>query len=162
MGQNPRNAEYVKEYNRKMLLRLLRMQPMSRSELARRMGVTRAATAKMADALIAEGVVKVTQGSRLGRSSAPLTLDPDAAFGLGIYLNRDGCKIGLVDLCGQLRASGQLRLDGGSSEEMLEAMTDALREMIGSIPKEKLVGVGICAPGPLDGERGHFLRRIQR
>ena len=67
MGQNPRNAEYVKEYNRKMLLRLLRMQPMSRSELARRMGVTRAATAKMADALIAEGVVKVTQGSRLGR-----------------------------------------------------------------------------------------------
>ena len=44
MAQKPRNADYTKEYNRKAVLRNLRRNAMSRAELARATGLTRAAT----------------------------------------------------------------------------------------------------------------------
>ncbi|MGM9589347.1 MAG: hypothetical protein ACI3V0_04140, partial [Faecousia sp.] len=43
MAQKPRNADYTKEYNRKAILRILRHKAMSRAELARATGLTRAA-----------------------------------------------------------------------------------------------------------------------
>ena len=44
MAQKPRNADYTKEYNRKAAVRILRHNAMSRAELARATGLTRAAT----------------------------------------------------------------------------------------------------------------------
>ena len=49
-----RNADYTKEYNRKLVLRLLRYQPLSRAEIARRTGLTRASTSLIASELLAE------------------------------------------------------------------------------------------------------------
>lgn len=43
LAQKPRNADYTKEYNRKAVLRILRNKTMSRAELARATGLTRAA-----------------------------------------------------------------------------------------------------------------------
>ena len=48
MAQKARNAGYTKEYNQKSVLRILRRQPMSRAELARATGLTRAATSLIA------------------------------------------------------------------------------------------------------------------
>ena len=48
MPKVARNAEYTKEYNRKLILRLLRTQAMSRAEIARQTGLTRASTSLIA------------------------------------------------------------------------------------------------------------------
>ena len=53
-----RNADYTKEYNRKLVLRLLRYQPLSRAEIARRTGLTRASTSLIASELLADGLVR--------------------------------------------------------------------------------------------------------
>ena len=42
MTQKPRNADYTKEYNRKAVLSMLRRSSMSRAELARATGLSRA------------------------------------------------------------------------------------------------------------------------
>ncbi len=159
VGKNPRNAEYIKDYNRKLFLRLLRSAPMSRSELARRMGVTRSATAKIAEELLEEGCIAVTEGTPVGRTSAPLTLCPDWGYAVGIYLNRDGCRIGLVDICGGLHGEIRLHLEDRHASEKPHILAEAIREMAvrENIPHQKILGVGICAPGPLDGEQGRIL-----
>lgn len=70
MPQKPRNADYTKEYNRKSILRILRHNAMSRAELARATGLTRAATSLIVDELLKGGIGKSCWGS----VSAPLAL----------------------------------------------------------------------------------------
>lgn len=161
MVKNARNAEYTKEYNRKMFLRLLRTEPMSRAEVARRMGLTRAATSLIAEELLSEGLIVETAAgtTRRGRTPVPLALRRDAGYAVGVYLNRDGCTAGLVDMCGNVLTQDRLRLEDTAAEEKLELLVHDIERMIQDalIPREKIVGVGVSAPGPLDGERGMIL-----
>lgn len=159
MGKNPRNVEYIREYNRKLFLSFLRSGEMSRSELARRMGVTRAATANIADELLQEGYISQTDGAPVGRSAAPLKLRADCRYAIGVYLNRDGCTVGIVDICGGLHGVKELHLDGNTIEEKIDPLVFVIQELIQNvkIPLEKIVGIGVSAPGPLDGENGTIL-----
>lgn len=161
MVKNARNAEYTKEYNRKMFLRLLRMSPMSRAEVARRMGLTRAATSLIAEELLSEGLIEETTAAvtRRGRTPVPLVLRHDAGYAVGVYLNRDGCTAGLVDMCGEVLDQEQIRLEGSGDREKLEPLVNAIAQMLrrSGISHEKVVGVGVSAPGPLDGECGKIL-----
>ncbi len=156
MGKPARNAEYTKEYNRKLFLRLLRAQPLSRSEIARRMGLTRAATSLMAEELLAEGYLLEPAEKPLGRNPVPLQLIPDAAFAVGICLNRDGCSVGIVNLCGQVVHQERMH---GIGPDTLPELAQGVARMLqdAGIPRERVVGVGISAPGPLDGENGRIL-----
>lgn len=161
MVKNTRNAEYTKEYNRKMFLRLLRMAPISRAEIARRMGLTRAATSLIADELMGEGLIEETTANATsrGRTPVPLTLRHDAGYAVGVYLNRDGCTAGLVDMCGVVLTKERLHLEGTENREKLDILAEAIEGMQRrmNIPKEKMIGIGVSAPGPLDGENGRIL-----
>lgn len=159
--KNTRNAEYTKEYNRKLFLRLLRMAPLSRAEIARRMGLTRAATTLIADELLAEGLIEETTCSATyrGRTPVPLKLRCGAVYAVGVYLNRDGCTAGIVDMCGDVLVQERFHLEGTGKQERMEILAAEVEQMQrrAGIPREKLIGVGISAPGPLDGESGRIL-----
>lgn len=156
-----RNAEYTKEYNRKMFLRLLRVEPMFRAEIARRMGLTRAATSLIAEELLSEGLIceTVATEKRMGRTPVPLMIAPEAGFAIGVYLNRDGCTAGVVNMCGTVLAKKRLRVGDGVDHEKVAPLIEAIHHMVeeAEIPRQKLVGVGVSAPGPLDGESGRIL-----
>lgn len=161
MAKAVRNAGYTKEYNRKMFLRLLRREPLSRAELARRTGLTRAATSLIAEELLSEGLVMETTATthQLGRTPIPLVLRPDAGYAVGVYLNRSGCTAGLVDMCGNILCKENLQIGEGIAHEKVAPLVACISRMLSQtgIPRERLVGVGISAPGPLDGERGRIL-----
>lgn len=161
MSRNARNAEYTKEYNRKMMLRLLRNCPMSRAELARQLGLTRAAASLIADDLLQKGLITETAatGTKVGRTPVPLMLRPDAGYAVGVYLNRDGCTAGIVGMNGTLLTQTRLHLTGTGGSEKLMPLVSAIRNMVAQteIPWSKLVGIGVSAPGPLDGENGRIL-----
>lgn len=154
-----RNADYTKEYNRKLVLRLLRYQPLSRAEIARRTGLTRASTSLIASELLSDGLVREMSpvANPRGRTSTPLQLCPEAMYVIGIYLNRDGCSAGLVDAGGRILASSEVRMaDRGGRLEPLRQAVGKLSCMEG-VPRDRLMGIGISAPGPLDGESGRIL-----
>jgi len=161
MARSARNAEYTKEYNRKMFLRLLRREPLSRAEMARRLGLTRAASSLIADELLHEGIIRETiaTSKQLGRTPVPLALCPDWAYAIGVYLNRDGCTAALVNICGEVLEKERLRIGEGEGEEKLSPLVDSINRMLANarLSMDALVGVGISAPGPLDGESGRIL-----
>ncbi len=158
MPRSARNAEYTKDYNRKMFLRLLRSEPLSRSEIARRIGLTRAATSLIAEELMDLGYVKeaIPTDKPLGRNPVPLRLVGSAAYAVGIYLNRDECRVGIVDLLGNVLAQERFT---EITPAQIDVLADTVRRLIkeNAVPLEKVVGVGISAPGPLDGENGRIL-----
>ena len=159
MAKNTRNAEYTKKYNRNLFLRLLRMESMSQAEIARRIGLTRAAVSLITDELVHEGYITQTEASASGRGRPPVSLSliPDSAYAVGIYLNRDGCYAGLIDMCDNVHAKERVKLE--ETSDKLSAIEDAIHRLLkaSGIPQEKLCGVGISAPGPLDGEKGVIL-----
>lgn len=161
MGKSPRNAEYTKDYNRKMFIRLLRSGPMSRAEIARRLGLTRAATSLIAAELLEQGVVRETEytETRAGRTPIPVALRRDAGYAVGVYLSRDGCTIGIVDITEHLIGQEHLCFTEGSGNKNAQELADSIEALVQkhNVEKEKLVGIGISAPGPLDGERGRIL-----
>lgn len=159
MARVARNAEYTKEYNRKLILRMLRNQPISRSELARRTGLTRSSISLIVADLINEGVVRELEGieSRQGRTPLPLAVCGTAGYAIGVYLNRDGCTAGIVDMEGKVHVRRRIRIDDGADKcaPLLRAIEKMRREV--GFPDDKYCGIGISAPGPLDGESGRIL-----
>lgn len=155
MTQKPRNADYTREYNRKAVLRILRRQAMSRAELARATGLTRAAASLIVEELLNAGVVTelAPQSAGRGRSATPLALRPDSYYALAVDLARKGCTVGLCDIGGNLLQCRELP----EQRDMTDAIAGALASLLESVDRSKVLGIGISAPGPLDCENGRIL-----
>ena len=155
MTQKPRNADYTREYNRKAVLRILRRQAMSRAELARSTGLTRAAASLIVEELLNAGVVTelAPQSAGRGRSATPLALRPDSYYALAVDLARKGCTVGLCDIGGNLLQCRELP----EQSDMTDAIAGALASLLESVDRSKVLGIGISAPGPLDCENGRIL-----
>ena len=155
MTQKPRNADYTREYNRKAVLRILRRQAMSRAELARATGLTRAAASLIVEELLNAGVVTelAPQSAGRGRSATPLALWPDSYYALAVDLARKGCTVGLCDIGGNLVQCREIPEQG----DMVAAIIGALASLLETVDRRKVLGIGISAPGPLDCENGRIL-----
>lgn len=159
-----KNSAYTKLYNRRRLLGILRQMPTSRAELSRRMGLTRAAISLIAEELMAEGVIRESSAqpecSGPGRTPTMLKICDGAYYAVGVSLRRSGCKIGLEDLAGSLLAWQDVALEPGQSAQHRVARiargVQALLEEEG-VPRQRLLGVGVAAPGPVDTASGSLL-----
>lgn len=159
MPQKARNADYTREYNRKALVRILRSSPMSRAELARATGLTRAATSLIVEDLLAEGYLRELppQSVGRGRSATPLAVQEGSFYALGVEIARRGCSVGLIDMPGNLLAYHQI-LD---EEDLIGSIVSELEKLEKIVGQEKILGIGISSPGPLDSDKGQILNPPQ-
>lgn len=160
MPKAPRNAEYTKEYNRKTVLRLLRSGSMSRAEIARRMGLTRATLSLIADKLLKDGIVKeeIVSETHLGRTPVPLSLCPDSYYAIGVSLNRRSYSVALVNINEEVVISRKGDIADSSMTKII-MITDCIKQIIkeSGVPAEKIVGIGVSSPGPIDSKIGRIL-----
>lgn len=72
------NANNMKLRNQRSIINFLRQQPMSRADLSRRTGLTRAAISVLIDTLLGEGIVIEDQlvTGKVGRTSVTIKLNP--------------------------------------------------------------------------------------
>lgn len=150
-----KNSAYTKQYNRRRVLSLLRQTPMSRAELARQMGLTRAALSLITEELISEGLVResksICRTPGPGRFPTLLKLQGDAMYAVGVSLERDVCYVGVEDLSGKILKKKHI------APERLEDLLRTVKTMLKDLPKEKVLGIGVAAPGPVDSENGMIL-----
>lgn len=158
------NAGYIKEYNRKQVLGLLRSGSLSRAELARRTGLTRAAISVIAEELLADGLVEEraerSVSASKGRSPTPLVLSSSGVYAVGTYLCRDGCRMGLVNLRGEVSCQRALTPEEiRQPETALERIAFLVRDILNDsgVPSERLLGLGLSCPGPVDAGAGRLL-----
>ena len=152
----------MKSGNRRLILNIIKKTPVSRAELARKTGLTRAAVTLIVDELVRDGILieSGTMEAGYGRKPVLLDLNPASYYAAGLSLTRVGCRMGIMDIKGNLLISREADIancDG--ADKCLEWIADGLRKMIdkSALPAEKLLGLGISAPGPVDIVSGEIL-----
>ena len=162
MNKTARNAEYIKQYNRKKILSLLSRESLSRAELARRTGLTRSAISIITDELLGYQILMEHEAvaQKRGRSPAPLSLNPDRFCAAGIYLNRQSCRIGLVDIYGKCLETRTVPIY--PDEPVPEVLNEAAGQVRGILrnhpaAEKELLGIGVSVPGPVSVQSGRIV-----
>lgn len=157
------NAAEMKSFNRRLILDHLRQESISRAELARRTGLTRAAIGVIADQLLQDGILREGRTQQafggIGRKSQELEIHPDAFYSIGLNISRHNFSVGLSDFAGNIHSRIHKSLDPDmSSHDILEKIWVELAPFVSApLLPGRLLGLGITAPGPIDARRGMIL-----
>lgn len=155
------NASIMRQVNRKLILNHIRLRPISRAELAEATCLTRASVTQIIEELIGEGVVVETimvGRARLGRRSTQLAINPDAGAMFGVNLSRTQCNVGAINMRGEALLHNAEIVVGREPEDVLDAVANTIlrqKEAL-QLSDGQVLGVGICAPGPVDVEEGRL------
>jgi len=93
----------IVSHNKSMILNIIRMfSPISRTEIARKIGLSITAVSKYTNLFIAEGLVEElgTQDSKGGRKATSLGLDNDYGCTLAIDFGHTFLRFGIMDMRG--------------------------------------------------------------
>ncbi|WP_169795796.1 ROK family transcriptional regulator [Curtobacterium ammoniigenes] len=136
--------------------------PISRTDLAARTGLTAATMSNVARQLLEEGLIRETGlgQPKGGRPVVLLEVDNSARFAVGVQLGGESVTYVAVNLAGDV--VGRIRSAGAGSNEpatMVSGIVAQIHRMLVGlgIDEERVVGIGIAAPGPLDVSSGTVL-----
>lgn len=154
------NASGMKKANQKKILDMLRAESVSRAELSRRTGLTRAGISGIIEELMSKGVVVEgeTMPNKVGRSSVELKLNGERYLIAGISVSRDYCTVGISNFCCEILEYQKVAFDKDHDDPrmVLGKITQIIREML-SGKETALLGIGIISPGTLDISSGRIL-----
>lgn len=149
------NNVSMKQANRKLIMDMIRREPISRADIAQRIELTRASVTIITEELIGEGLIyeaELVHNNSKGRSPILLMLNPDGVRFGGINIERDRIDVGIVNISGGTLSQTTLPYRGASPHSMLEAACKILEPTA-----HRLESIGLCAPGPLDYQQGALL-----
>ena len=152
----------IKDFNRSLVLKMARKKPISRVEISRETGLTRAAVTIISNTLIEEGIIReigIGQGDR-GRHPIMIDLVDTYKYAVSIAISREEVTVCLVNLkCVVLDEKSYPNRRFTHHYEMLSTLIETIELLCkkNNIPKQKLLGIGISAPGPIDIVTGTIL-----
>lgn len=155
------NSEKMKKANKLHLLNLIRKQEISRAELSRRTGLTRAAVTLIIDKLIEDDVVFESSVGETGLGRKPIFLDinEDRYYAMGLDISRDCCHLGMMNVKGRIIEKEEIFIEKTRNAfEALEIISSKVDHMLKTTKaKGELLGLGISTPGPIDISTGTIL-----
>ena len=149
-----------------MLCALRDIGPQTRIELARHTGLsattmTRVVAQLLEDGCVAEGETVSRRGT--GRPGTEVSIVPAAYHVIGVQVGVEFIRIGLSDLLGSCEHVGGFSYAAGTpAEQVLEQVGQAVVELCRTarVPRDRLLGVGVAVPGPVDPEQRRLLMPI--
>ena len=155
------NNQVMRLFNIMQIVRTVQKNaPISRTALTEKMGLTAASVTNLTNGLLDAGIlcqVGHDSNGNLGRKAMMLDVRPDAFYTLGMEMNNNRIVIGLADFRGDIIVSEMTPFDDSwevdATLEGVAALTGRLLRQSG-IPREKLLGMGLALPGPLDSKAG--------
>lgn len=143
------------------ILRLInQFGPLSRTELVRQLGISKASMSALASDLIDRGVLaegEMVYGT--GRPSVRLELSANSAFFIGVSLATVPFTLTLTDLRGGVLSTAELT-QGASPEAIVEEIAAAIPGLFDGHPQalDRLAGIGLAVPGVVDAATGMCVR----
>ncbi|MGV8984043.1 ROK family protein [Clostridium sp.] len=162
------DQEYIKKLNKSMVLKIIRNSgPISRASIARLTSMSPTSISRIVSELSNIGLVHETEpySEGLGRKATLLSIYPDSIATIGVYLNRDIIRLGIVNFVGQIILKQELKYDASkhSVEEVADKLADVINNSIVElkINSLKVIGVGIGMPGIIDTKNGKIILSAQ-
>jgi predicted NBD/HSP70 family sugar kinase len=148
------NILYTKQYNLRIVHEVIRLYgPLSRAEIARHTELTGQTISNLVKELISLGLIVEAQRRQEGRGapSIALAINPDAAYAIGLDLDRDHLSGVLVDLAGRVRQRIFLGLNFPTPQQALDIMVSAVETLVArqGLALEDILGLGVGISGPM-------------
>lgn len=149
------NSLYIKEYNRCMLLSLIRQYiTISYTNLSKITGLAPKSVYEIVNGLIDEGyVMEACMGkSSGGRKPAMLSLRHGSYYSIGIDTDVARIKAVLMDFTGALVYKTEIKAESSDYSYHINMMVSIVQDIINrfNIPQDRLLGVGISVPGSIN------------
>lgn len=148
-----------KENRRKILRRMWRAQPVSRSELSQQMGMNKSTMTYLIGDLMDEKLV-VSAGNvqdGVGRAFNMLALNNDYGYAVGVMISTLSVEIAVSDLDANLLWKTEFAIPhDNASLSFLGTISTLIRQGLDAlaIPPEKVLGMGISVPSVVEHETG--------
>lgn len=172
--QHPERAHLIRERNQRLVLRLIfRLGALSQSKAVQRTGLKAPTVFRIFSDLERRGLIEAFHGddSRIaikrkkGRRPVNYRIRADAAYVVGVDFWARSAAAVIQDFAGNLVAErGLCFASPPSAEDALDIIASLIRDMLGesAISTEKLLGIGVGAPGSVSATTGvvQFYARI--
>ena len=162
MRSYARNVYTIKSENRALMLNYVRRGPISRAEIAKAAGMSKSAVTMIINDLIEEGQIREVGSTDAACGRKPILLDivAEYRYAAGIALHRNSVYVCITDLAGIMVAYATYPVDRWEEPHaMLDFLYAELMRLLEEkgIEREKCIGIGVSAPGPLDYVGGRIL-----
>jgi len=157
--QRGANISIAGNHNRKLILTMIRAKgETTRLALAAETGLTPTAIFKIARDLVEDGLVLASRSNEKtrGQPSSLMRLNPDAAWSLGLNIERDRLTAVAVDFGGKARFRLSRNVSFADTGIVLTLMREVLAHLTErhDLPLSRFVGLGVAIPddqAALDG-----------
>lgn len=147
-----------RELNRALILNLVRDHgPISRTDLARRSGLTKPTVSAIVEELLRSGSVRdVGTESRGGRPARLLEFNDDCAAFLGVEIGVEATVVAVADARGRLRARLEHPTVYRHPERTVRDIVDLLPKVLelAEVPRRRLRGACAIVPGLIERPSG--------
>ena len=153
----------IRKMNTAILLDALRrFAPLSRAELAARIGLNRSTVSIIVNNLIEEGLIQETdlQSAKVGRPGMLLELNPKGGFAIGVELGVDSISVILSDFVAQVQWREQACSDPDEDQIAILDRAAILTQHaldFGLSQGLRPLGIGMGVPGLVDLRQGKLI-----
>lgn len=159
MNEKGSNHQLLKQNNHNLIKKhIYQNSPISRVEIAQHLGLTTATITGMVNPMISSGLLRETvaptdEAKGAGRPRMMLEFVPEAYYVCGVDVGVYNTNYILTDIRGNVIAVRHTDQPLGDYRVTLEWLAQQIPAFLeeAAIPKEKVLGVGICLPGMIDG-----------
>jgi glucokinase-like ROK family protein len=156
--ETPGSQSSLHRANLERVVRAVRLAgSLTQAEIARSTGLSAATVSNIVRELRDNGTVQVTPTSSGGRRARSVALSGDAGIVVGVDFGHSHLRVAVGNLAHQVLAeqSEPIDVDASASEgfDRAEQLVARLVESTGVSP-DKVLGVGLGVPGPIDVETG--------
>lgn len=159
------NLENVKENNRSTILRLLNNDgPMSRSDIAAKVGLTPASVTIICSEFLEEGIIRelgeLEEGKRAGRKKILVELNREYKHVFCIGIESEETYLSITDLMENVIVNKIIPTDTEiEPKRFLKMIANHFKDLMweSGLSKDQILGVGVSIPGRVDSESGRSL-----
>jgi predicted NBD/HSP70 family sugar kinase len=142
------NMDWVRKINRQRILEVIKhRQPVSRAMIARELSLSRSTVSAIVSDFISEHIVLETGTGKStlngGRKGTLLEFNPKSAFGIGMDIQKNCCRIILADLNGNILNS-RTYTAVRDVNQLITVLERFLEEI--SDQRNRLIGIGVSVP----------------
>ncbi|WP_322935271.1 ROK family transcriptional regulator [Actinacidiphila alni] len=155
------NLPRVGDFNESVVLDAIRRHPtgLSRVELARATGLSSQTVSNITRRLLDQGVARESGKQPMGNGKPRTLLEivPASRYALGVHLDPAVITCVLVDLLGTVVAQrSRATPRGGDTDKIAADMAASVSGLVAEsgADRDRILGLGIAAPGPIDATAG--------
>jgi len=149
--------ELLKNLNRSLVLGIIRRERVfSRAQVARQSGLSKVTMSAIVDDLVAAGLVREVGSGQSSGGRPPQLVEflPEGRLAIGAHFAHREVIAVATDLDAKTIRELSRPVADSSAASVLSTVADLVTDLLATLPRERVLGLGFASPGLVDVEKG--------